>query len=93
MLGAIQSDSAGPGEAGRGKKCHIALRKRKRGRQMWWRREKSDKLEGASLVLARALWTHAQAPDLSQAKLPNGPVNHMQRREEAYAGLCQFMSP
>lgn len=47
----------------------------------------------ASLVLARALWTHAQAPDLSQAKLPNGPVNHMQLREEAYTCLCQFMAP
>lgn len=47
----------------------------------------------ASLVLARALWTHAQDLGLSQAKLPNGPVNHMQRHEEAYAGLCQFMPP
>lgn len=30
---------------------------------------------------------------LSQAKLPNGPVNHMQRHEEAYVGLCQLMPP
>lgn len=44
----------------------------------------------ASLVLARALWTHAQDLGLSQAKLPNGPVNHMQRHQEAYAALCQF---
>lgn len=42
----------------------------------------------ASLVLAHALWTHAQDPGLSQAKLPNGPVNHMQRHEEAYASSC-----
>lgn len=46
-----------------------------------------------SHVLARALWTHAQDLGLSQAKLPNGPVNHMQRHEEAYAGPCQFMPP
>lgn len=45
----------------------------------------------ASLVLAHALWTHAQDLGFSQAKLPNGPVNHMQRHKEAYAGLCQFM--
>lgn len=43
----------------------------------------------AALVLARALWTHAQDLGLSQAKLPNGPVNHMRRHQEAYAGLCQ----
>lgn len=38
-----------------------------------------------SLVLARALWTRAQDPGLSQAKLPNGPANHMQRHKEASA--------
>lgn len=48
MLGAIQSDSAGPGTGpGRGKKYHIALREGKRGEVVEERRgEKGKGLEG-----------------------------------------------